>query len=267
DDNLTYSATGLPGGLSIDQSGLISGEINYLASNGLPYSVKVTVVDDGIPAESDFVDFTWTVTNKNGPPIISPVSDQEDWEGTTINPPLVVNALDPDGDGFQFQAANLPPGLQIDADSGEISGTIAYHAVTSGSSKDYLVEIEASDDQDPANSSSELFVWRVNNVSGPPVVINPGDQRNRIGDDVSLQIQASDPDGDDISFSAENLPPNLVIHPATGLITGEIAEYAILNNPFSVTVTVKDDFELPHGIIHFDWMISRGEIYFPLVIH
>ena len=127
------------------------------------------------------------------------------------------------------------------------------------------MEIEAIDDQ--ANSSSEFFVWRVNNVSGPPVVINPGDQRNRIGHEVSLQIQASDPDGDDISFSAENLPPNLVIHPATGLITGEIAEYAILNNPFSVTVTVKDNLELPHGTTQFNWMISRGELYLPLVIH
>jgi len=180
----------------------------------------------------------------------------------------VVNAVDPDGDAFQFQAVNLPPGLQIDADSGEITGTIAYHAVTSGSFKDYLVEIVASDDQDPANSSSEFFVWRVNNVSGPPAVVNPGDQRNRIGDEVSLQIQASDPDGDDIAFIADNLPPNLVINPVSGEITGEIAEWAILSNPFDVVVTVTDDSEPPQSTeVNFDWMISKGEIYLPLVIH
>jgi len=125
-DDLAYSAEDLPAGLSIDQDGLISGDISYLGSSGSPYPVRVTVEDDGSPTESDFVDFTWTVANTNGPPIISPINDQEDWEGTAIDPSLVVNALDPDGDAVQFQAVNQPPGLRIYADSGEISGTIAY---------------------------------------------------------------------------------------------------------------------------------------------
>ena len=267
-DDLTYSTTNLPSGLSINQSGLISGQISHYASGESPYAVRVTVEDDGNPALSDYVDFTWTVHNKNGPPVISPISDQDDWEGTTINPPLEINAVDPDGDNYLLEANNLPPGLGINAFSGDITGTIAFHAVTSGSYKDYLVEIVARDDQNPSNNSKEYFVWRVRNISGPPLVINPGNQFSQINDDVSLQINATDPDGDDISYTAEELPPNLVINPTTGLITGKVAEWAFLGNTFSVKVTVTDDSQPPQSTeVDFSWIISKGEIYIPVMIH
>ncbi len=228
----------------------------------------MTVEDDGNPALSDYVDFTWTVHNKNGPPIISPISDQDDWEGTTIDPPLEINAVDPDGDNYLLEANNLPPGLSINAFSGDITGTIAFQAVTSDSYKDYLVEIVARDNQNPSNSSNEFFMWRVRNISGPPLVINPGNQFSQINDEVSLQINATDPDGDDVSYTAEELPPNLVIHPATGLITGKVAEWAFLGNAFSVKVTVTDDSQPPQSTeVDFSWIISKGEIYLPVMIH
>ena len=100
-----------------------------------------------------------------------------------------------------------------------------------------------------------------------PIVTNPGEQFAQIGDTVTLQIEASDPDGDDISYTAENLPPNLEIHPVIGEITGVIADFAILNNPFNVMITVTDDSQtLQSTEVHFLWVISKGETYLPLVI-
>jgi uncharacterized repeat protein (TIGR01451 family) len=57
---LTYSATGLPDGLSINPgSGLISGTISYHAAHHSPFSASVSVTDDLIPSSQNF---TWNVT-------------------------------------------------------------------------------------------------------------------------------------------------------------------------------------------------------------
>ncbi|NIR35775.1 MAG: hypothetical protein GWN79_21075, partial [Actinobacteria bacterium] len=61
-DTLTYSATGLPPGLTIDPvSGVISGTIAANASLSGPYAVTVTA-DDGQGGSVDDL-FTWTVSN------------------------------------------------------------------------------------------------------------------------------------------------------------------------------------------------------------
>jgi hypothetical protein len=61
-DTLTFSATGLPTGLSINPTtGLISGTISNSASVSGPYSVTITATDSGSATTSQ--SFTWTVTN------------------------------------------------------------------------------------------------------------------------------------------------------------------------------------------------------------
>jgi hypothetical protein len=60
-DTLTFSATGLPAGLSISNTGVISGTIDNSASLSGPYSVTVTATDpSGATTQQTF---TWTVTN------------------------------------------------------------------------------------------------------------------------------------------------------------------------------------------------------------
>ncbi len=82
---LTYAATGLPNGLAIDGTGLISGMI---ACNAVTSIVQVTVTDDGTPGLSGSKTFTWTIN-----PIATPVAlagltaaqvtDDNDADGTT----------------------------------------------------------------------------------------------------------------------------------------------------------------------------------------
>ncbi len=60
-DALTYEATDLPAGLSINPAtGLISGTIGYAAAASSPYSVSITVRDGPTVDATDT--FTWTVT-------------------------------------------------------------------------------------------------------------------------------------------------------------------------------------------------------------
>ena len=94
---LSYSATGLPTGLSISSStGLISGTISDDANDSSPYSVTITVTDDGSPTKSAQASFTWNVSAFNNAPTITAISDQTDITKDVIS--LSVRASDSDGD-------------------------------------------------------------------------------------------------------------------------------------------------------------------------
>ncbi len=57
-------------------------------------------------------------------------------------------------------------------------------------------------------------------VNTAPVVTSPGNQTTQSGTAVNLAIQASDADGDTLSFSATGLPAGLSINAGTGVISG-----------------------------------------------
>ncbi len=71
-NSISYEATNLPAGLSIDANGLISGTIDLGASEGGSqgtgiYAVTVTATDDGEPILSTSQNFQWTVTTPTVP--------------------------------------------------------------------------------------------------------------------------------------------------------------------------------------------------------
>jgi len=90
----------------------------------------------------------------------------------------------------------------------------------------------------------------------PPSVTNPGTQNSAENDIVSLQIQASDPDNNTLSYSATGLPAGLSINSSTGLISGTIAFGASPTNDASVTVsdgTLSDT-------ANFAWTVSHVNV-------
>ena len=75
-------------------------------------------------------------------------------------------------------------------------------------------------------------------INLPPIVTNPGNLTYSEGAAVNLQIQASDPEGDVLTYVQTGLPAPLSIAAATGLISGTIEANT---GEYPVTVTVKDD--------------------------
>ena len=57
-------------------------------------------------------------------------------------------------------------------------------------------------------------------TSGVPVIVNPGDQSTLVNTGATLNVQASDPNGDALTFSATALPQGLTINATTGIISG-----------------------------------------------
>ena len=154
------------------------------------YSTTVTV-SDGV--NNTTVAFTWTVIDITSPVVTNP-GNQSNNEGDAVS--LAIQATDADGDPLTYSASGLPLGLSVNATTGLISGTISYSAAeTSGGS--YMVTISATDGF--GTPGSQTFTWTVADYNAPPAVTNPGNQSNDEGQVISLQVQASDVDGDTLT--------------------------------------------------------------------
>lgn len=264
-DTLTYSALNLPDGLTINsETGAIFGTISSSASSGSPYYVAISV-SDGNPCGSTRHVFYWTVNEYNQPPEIQNTGlNRVDDEGDFVQ--IDIDATDPNDTNLDYSATNLPPGININSNNGLISGVISYTASEQAQFPNFQVEVKVADDGNPSLEDTVNFTWTVNDVAtDAPVVNNPGDQRNKTGEDISLQIIASDPEGEDLDFVAENLPGNLVINLNTGEISGQIQEWAALASPYDITVTVTDE-SANSTAIDFTWIVSKEDIFLPLVL-
>jgi hypothetical protein len=114
----TWTATGLPAGLTIDVD---TGEISGMPISENTYPDVYVTVTDAIGA-IDTKQFTLTI----GPPAVTltisgpatlPTGQQS--SAYPITPMSAVGGVSP----YTWSATGLPPGLVIDVDSGEISGT------------------------------------------------------------------------------------------------------------------------------------------------
>ena len=241
-DTLTYSATGLPSGLSINSTtGVISGDLDFNSSG--TYGVDVTVTD-GIFTPS--VSFTWIVNDVNrAPSFDSSMNNQTSAEGDSVN--LSTSASDPDNDTLTYSATGLPDGVSVNSSTGAITGILS--AISSGN---YNVQVTVSDG---SLSDVQNFDWTVTNVNQSPLVTNPGNQINQQTDNVTVQIIASDADGDTLDYSATGLPLNLSINSVTGLISGTINDTA---GSYPVTITVTDGIDPVE--VNFGWTINELSI-------
>ena len=248
-DPLTWSATGLPPGLSLDSAtGMISGTLSYEAAVGSPHVVAVTATDDGGPQLSSGVSFLWTVADTNRAPQVLDPGSQASAEGAAAG--LSPTGSDPDGDGLFWSAAGLPPGLAIDPATGHISGTLTYEAAGT-----HPVTVTVTDDGVPPLSSQVVFAWEVAGTNRAPDVINPGGRSHAEGQTVDLPMDGFDPDGDDLAWSAAGLPPGLAIDPASGAITGVLGFRSA--GTYLVTVRARDDGAPPQAAqVAFSWEVS-----------
>ncbi len=254
---LTYTATGLPPGLSINRStGLISGTIPDDVAGSFP----VTVTAKDTTGASGSAAFTWTVHNK-----VTVFNPGEDNQGRVFSPAdtpwsLQIRASDSaSGETLAYTATGLPPGLSINRSTGLISGTTprTAGAFTASKTGTYTVTVTAQDTT--GASGSTVFQW----ILTPKVTMtNPGPQASAPGTPVSLQIKASSSaSGDPLAYTATGLPPGLTIDSSTGLISGTTPGKA---GTFTVTVKAGDIPSKGSGLITgsfelavFTWTVAN----------
>ncbi|MEL6894008.1 MAG: Ig domain-containing protein, partial [Actinomycetota bacterium] len=144
--------------------------------------------------------------------------------------------------GATFTAVRLPDGMSIDPDTGVVSGTPTRAGV-------FPVTFLAHD-VEGIDTVDATFTVELEQL--PPTVTPIADQMGDLGAAVSLQVEAADPNGDTLLYSATGLPTGLDIDDTTGLIGGTPTE----GGDFAVTVSVDDGF----GAVDesFDWAIDPG---------
>jgi len=209
---LTFADNGLPAGLTMDPSGLITGQPTAAGAA----EVTITVTEGGA---SSTARFTWVIDPPTAPVVDNP-GDQRSDVAAPVTLTIVAN---PPGN-LTFTETGLPAGLQLDAAFGQITGTPTAAAITT-------VTLTATDAN--GNAGQVTFDWET--VDPVPVVVSPGRQATNVGDSASVQIVAQAPTGTTASYAATNLPAGLSIDAATGLISGTVA--AVGTNDVTVTVT------------------------------
>jgi hypothetical protein len=268
-DNLTYSATGLPPGLTLDPvTGIISGTLPPDASQGGPdndgiYPVTITI-DDG---NGGTTTTTVTYTIGNPPPEAADDSGTVTEDVTLIVPAasgLLANDTDPDGDALIVTYYNVPGLGTIAAGSPATIPNVGTLTIDPDGSYSFAplpnfvgaipaVTYTVSDGE--GGTDTATLALTMDPVNDPPVIIdpsNPGtplnpieatDPLNIIPDvatsdsltppSIDVSDYVVDPEGDNLTYSATGLPPGLTLDPATGIISGTLPPGASQGGPDS----------------------------------
>lgn len=191
----TFTATGLPAGLTMSGSGLVSGTVAAAATG--TYTVAVDVVDDGGGTASQA--FAVTVS-----PAIAAVP-------AAAVGSFYTHRIEAAGwtEGVTFSAVGLPAGLTITT-AGLLSGT------PTGTPGSAAVAISAID------AEGTRLTLGVTLVVNPAIVFDqdPGPREPAVGSLYGYQVAVSGGSGAGFVYEAAGLPQGLAIDPATGRIAG-----------------------------------------------
>ena len=216
----TWSATGLPPGLTISAAGVISGAATSNA--GSPYSVQVTVTD-GAGAHT-----TRTYSLAVAPPLS--ISGPASLSAATVNVAYTATTVTATGGSgtYTWSATGLPPGLTIAASTGIISGTPSSLTGTP-----FAVVVTVTD----SNGTTAHANFSIA-VAALPLVITTGLMPNGILNVpyTYTSIVAQGGIGN-YTWTVTGLPPGLTTD-GNGDITG--TPTSTTGSPFSVKVTVTD---------------------------
>ena len=256
-DVLTYKATGLPTGLTIDSdTGVISGTIDPHAPTygnidtttpkvGV-FTVTISATDEKGASVSET--FTWTVNDVPPVPVGSIATYAASDSATGIAIDTAANFTSPIGLTLTYSAIDLPPGFAIDKYTGKITGALDHDASKNAPSVTganglitgaYTVTVTADDGQ--GGSITQTLVIEATNQAPTHGTTTPN-QTQDAATTVSLDTGKvfSDPNkGDVLTYSVANLPDGLLFDATDGTITGTLKNTAV--GTYSVTVTATDD--------------------------
>ena len=221
-----------------------NGSLDAFAGQTIHLLIEAADAGNGsiVEAGIDDIKIEGIVTGGNQAPVISVPPNQSNNEGEIVS--LFASATDGDGDSITFSATGLPSGIGINSATGEMSGTLA-----TASAGSYSVTVTVSDG---TTSDSGTFTWIVTEVNVAPVLTNPGNQATNEGNNVSLQLSASDVNNDILTFSATGLPADLSIN-SVGLITGNLSMTS--SGTYNVSATVNDG--LLSDNVSFVWTVNN----------
>ncbi|MCX7876814.1 MAG: putative Ig domain-containing protein [Melioribacteraceae bacterium] len=169
-----------------------------------------------------------TVATTNFPPVFDAVSAKTVNEGQELK--FTINAVDPEGAPVTFAAVSIPQGSSFNTSTKEFKWTPTYKQ-----SGTYTATFSASDGNSTATLNVSITVIDVN--TPPQINAIPNKEINE-GEQLTFEVIATDNEGDDLTYSASNLPTGATFNPTTRIFswtpTGKQA------GNYSVTFSVSD---------------------------
>ncbi len=256
-NTLSFSATGLPPGTSINaETGTVSGSIPSDAGL-VSGTAAVTVRDDGFPSAMSMQTFSWQIGEGNRPPVLEQIAEQGLQRDGMVAFAANATDADPEDELSYWLAAGIDPvpaGADIDAATGEFTWTPDedQHDTT------YRINVGVSDSGSPRLSATQLVTIRLPEFNAAPRVAAVADRADAEGEPIALQIIATDKNSTDtLRFEAVGMPSGLAIDADTGLIAGTVGFDAAAISRYEVVVTVTDDgVPARAGETRFLWKVA-----------
>ena len=189
----------------------------YLATTAGTYKIKV-IGTDSVNTDSEFLTLTVNPCPPpvNHAPVITSVPISQINEGSSYN--YHVTATDSDGDTLTYSLTTKPSWLSINSNTGVISGVAPL--VSSNTNFDVTVRVSDGTDVD-----TQTYVLTVKNIPCPhinhaPVITSSPITSITEGNIYTYDVQATDSDGDDLTYSIIDAPGWLHINSNSGIISG-----------------------------------------------
>lgn len=229
---LTYTASNLPTGATFDpETQTFTWTPSYTQAAVYP-NVLFTVTNNGTPPMQAQQAITITVGYVNMPPVLTQIPNQTVNENQLLQ--FVVTATDPNGNPVTLSAGGLPTGASFNPTTGMFNWVTAY-----GQAGNYLVTFTATGGNPPLQVSQQVTIT-VGYVNCLPIIKPIGNQAVDALNTLTFTVTATDPHGQQLTYSASNLPPGASFNSATQVFSwtptyGQIqnwpnVEFIVANN-------------------------------------
>ena len=210
DDPLTYSLLAQPNGMAI---GIDTGKITWTPTNVQvgDHEVTVEVTDGNGGVDVQFFEVTVELSSPNqSPQFLSDPLNRIHLGNFYSYTPIVI---DPDFDVLTFALAAGPAGMTIDNTTGRLSWTPDGNNVGI-----HPISVEVSDNFGATDTQTyDLRVVQDNENKEPSIVSSPITGAT-VGEKYRYPARATDPEGDQLTFSLLVGPTGMAIDPESGIL-------------------------------------------------
>ncbi len=169
---------------------------DYTQAGSYPVTFSVT---DGTDSDSEPI--TITVFDVNQPPVLAAIGNRNVAEGAMLT--INLSATDGDGDNLAFDVDPILANATL-TDNG--NGTAVYEFTPDYTQAgDYTVEFSVTDG---TNTDAETITITVTNTNRAPELAAIGNKIVAEGGTLIIDLTASDPDGEDLTFAVDPSVPN-----------------------------------------------------------